>query len=137
TVPMSSTPDGRSILYVTQNPSRDMFTLPIAGGQKPIPIVASQFDESHGQISPAGKWIAYESSETGQMEIYVRPFPNGDGKWQISAGGGFWPRWRRDGNELFYVDKPLGGKLMAVEIKAATAAFQTAAPKALFDLDRK
>jgi hypothetical protein len=130
---MSWTPDGRSLLYVTQNQSRDMFVQFIAGGQKPIPVVASQFDESHGQISPGGNWIAYESSETGQMEIYVRPFPNGDGKWQISAGGGFWPRWRRDGNELYYVDKPLSGKLMAVEIKAIGSRIQTTAPKPLFD----
>jgi Tol biopolymer transport system component len=135
TIPVSWSPDARSIVYVTQNQSRDMFIVPINGEKKPVPIAPSQFDESHGQVSPDGKWFAYQSSETGQMEIYVRPFPNGDGKWQISAGGGYWPRWRRDSKELFYVDKTVGGKLVAVEIKTASATLGTASPKILFDFN--
>jgi eukaryotic-like serine/threonine-protein kinase len=133
TIPMSWSSDGRSIVYVTQNQSRDMFVLPVSGERKPAAVVPTQFDESHGQVSPDGKWIAYESSETGQMEIYVRSFPSGDGKWQISAGGGYWPKWRRDGKELFYVNKAVAGKLVAVDIKAVGVTLQPASPKALFD----
>jgi eukaryotic-like serine/threonine-protein kinase len=132
-VPMGWSPDGRLLMYVAQNQSRDLFALPVAGERTPTPVVSTPFDESHGQVSADGKWIAYESSETSQMEIYVRPFPSGTGKWQISAGGGFWPRWRGDGRELFYVDRTVAGKLMAVSIAVTGATLQPAAPKALFD----
>ena len=54
------------------------------------------------EFSPDGRWLAYCSNESGQMEVYVRPFPSGDGKWQISNGLGREPRWSPDGSELFY-----------------------------------
>jgi eukaryotic-like serine/threonine-protein kinase len=133
TIPMSWSPDGRSLVYATQNQSRDMFALPVTGDRKSIPVVSSPFDESHGQVSPDGRWIAYEASETGQMQIYVRPFPSGDGKWQLSSAGGFWPRWRRDGKELFYVQQAVAGKLMTVDISAASGALQPSTPRTLFE----
>lgn len=62
------------------------------------------FDEKGLALSPDGKWIAYESTETGRDEVYVRPFPNSqDGKWQVSTLGGFNPKWSHSGEELFYV----------------------------------
>lgn len=70
----------------------------------PVPLVASEFDEKAIALSPNGKWMAYESSETGRDEVYVRPFPNtSDGKWQVSTGGGRAPLWAHSGQELFYV----------------------------------
>ena len=53
-------------------------------------------------MSPDGKWIAYSSNETGRSEIYIRPFPEGPGKIQVSVNGGVFPRWRRDGKELYF-----------------------------------
>jgi len=135
TIPMSWSPDGRSVLYVTQNQSRDMFMVPISGERTPVQVIPTPLDESHGQVSRDGKWIAYQSPETGRMEIYVRPFSAGEGKWQVSTAGGTWPRWRRDTKELFYVSKAVGGKLMAVEIRTDGAIFQPSSPKALFDFN--
>jgi serine/threonine-protein kinase len=71
----------------------------------PIPLVASAFDEQAIALSPDGKWLAYGSNETGRDEVYVRPFPNtGDGKWQVSTGGGRSPLWAHSGRELFYLN---------------------------------
>jgi hypothetical protein len=67
---------------------------------KAAPLIATAFNETHGRISPDGKWIAYTSNSTGRNEIYVRPFPSGACRYQISFHGGDWPRWRRDGKEL-------------------------------------
>jgi len=71
-----------------------------------VPLVASPaFDEDAFALSPDGRWIAYESDETGRREVYVRPFPNTSaGKWQASTSGGFAPVWARSGRELFFVD---------------------------------
>ena len=81
-------------------------------------------------FSPDGKWIAYESDETGQPEIYVRSFPlEAGGKWQISTVGGEQPTWRRDGKELFYLT--LDKKLMASEVQT-TEIFKAGNSKLLF-----
>jgi Tol biopolymer transport system component len=80
-----------------------------------------------------GKWLAYDSNETGRPEVYVRPFPTGAGKWQVSTSDGFSPRWRRDGRQLFYMDALSGGKLMAVDVKASGFKFEAGTPKARFD----
>ena len=103
--------------------------LPLSGERKPFPFLKTEFVEEYGSFSPDGKWVAYESSETGQEEIYVRAFPGVEagassdveyrirGKWRISIGGGKHARWRRDGRELFY--RTDDGKIMAVEISAS------------------
>jgi hypothetical protein len=73
--------------------------------------------------------VAYQSNESGRVEIYVRSFPSGE-KWQVSAHGGVGPRWRRDGREIFYTE---GRKLVAVPV-AARPAFSPGAPAVLFEL---
>jgi hypothetical protein len=101
--------------------------------RNPIPFLRSEFDARTGRFSPDGRWIAYQSTESGQAEIYVRPFPaapGGGGKWMISQGGGYEPRWRNDGKELFYLSPD--GQLMAAGVTAAGSAFQPGTPKALF-----
>ena len=55
----------------------------------PVPLIRTAFDENQGSVSPDGRWIAYVSNETGRREIYVRPFPFGQGRWQVSVDGGF------------------------------------------------
>ena len=86
--------------------NRDIMVVQPAGDSVPKPLVASpQFDEKAIALSPDGRWLAYESNETGREEIYVRPFPNADGgKWQLSTDGGRAPLWARSGRELFYVN---------------------------------
>ena len=73
------------------------------GDRKPIPFLQTEFNELKGQLSPDNHWMAYTSDESGQREVYVRPFPVSDGKWRISTAGGEQPRWRGDGKELFFV----------------------------------
>jgi hypothetical protein len=82
-----------------------------------------------GGFSPDGRWLAYASNESGRFEIYVKPFPEPGGKWQVSTGGGLEPRWRGDGKELFYLAPD--DKVMAVEVGTG-AAFEAGTPQALF-----
>ena len=78
-----------------------------ANGQRssksPFPFLATEFNEGEAVFSPNGDWIAYTSNESGQAEVYVRPFPGPGGKFQISSEGGKTPIWPRDGKEIFYV----------------------------------
>ncbi|MBI3666286.1 MAG: serine/threonine-protein kinase [Acidobacteria bacterium] len=145
--------DGRFIVYTSFNAKTgyDLWVLPMEGDRKPFPFLQTQFFEGDGRFSPDGQWMAYLSNESGRMEVYVQPFnprpggpaegaPSGPGgKWQVSTAGGWWPSWRRDGKELFYIAPPFSadGKLMAVDVKAVAtksrAAFEAGVPKALFD----
>jgi Tol biopolymer transport system component len=83
--------------------------LPMRGEPNPIPFSQNHFDERDGEFSPDGRWVAYESNETGQYEIYVRAFSGSadasqsSGKWMVSKEGGMFPRWRSDGRELVYI----------------------------------
>ena len=78
-----------------------------------------------------GRWIAYQSNESGRAEVYVAPFPGKGGKRQVSTAGGTFPRWRRDGRELFYIAP--GGRLMAATVGAQGSGFEVGAVTPLFD----
>jgi Tol biopolymer transport system component len=122
--PLDWSRDGRFLLYANQDPKTqsDLWVLPLApstgaaDARKPFPVVQTSFDETQGQFSPDGRWLAYTSNESGRDEIYVRPFPESGGKWQVSTAGGSQSRWRPDGKELFYV--AADARLMAVPIHA-------------------
>lgn len=109
----------------------DLWLLPLEGERKPQLFLQTQFTEWQATISPDGRWVAYSSDESGRFEIYVATFPQFERKWQVSVAGGSEPQWRRDGKELFFVagDK----KLMAVEVKSGSNAFETGVPKLLFE----
>jgi hypothetical protein len=92
-------------------------------------LLETPFKESQGQLSPDGRWIVYVSNESGSNEVYGRPFPSGDGKWQISTSGGSEPTWRGDGKELFYL--AANQDLMAVAIKGG-AIMNASPPTRLF-----
>ena len=81
-VPMDWSPDGRILLYTTQDPkgASDLWALPLTGERKAFPVVQTSFDEVGGQFSPDGRWLAYASNESGRYEIYLRPFPDAGGK---------------------------------------------------------
>jgi serine/threonine-protein kinase len=91
-------------------------------------LVQSPFAERNGIISPDGRWLAYEANDSGQFEIYVRPYPAvNDGRWQVSTGGGTRPLWSRTGEELFYAS-PAGAILrVGIERGASWAATTPAA----------
>jgi hypothetical protein len=82
-------------------------------------------------VSPDGKWLAYQSNETGRPEIYVKPFPDGPGKWQVSTDGGQFPRWRRDGNELFFF---FNGAIIAADIRVMGSSVEAGVPRTLFGI---
>jgi len=103
-LPMSFSPDGRYLLIDRLEGSEvsDIWVLDMEQKGEPTSWLASPADEFHARFSPDGKWIAYTSDESGQYEVYVRPFPGPGGRWQISNGGGMEPHWSTDGRELFY-----------------------------------
>ncbi|HXP80244.1 MAG TPA: protein kinase [Verrucomicrobiae bacterium] len=130
--PDSWSPDGKFVLYENLSSSRssELFVLPLSGDRKPFPLLQTQFGETDGQISPDGRWVAYRSNESGRNEIYVAPFPGPGGKWQISTAGGYFPRWRHDGSEIFYLTPD--NRLMAASINGKGAGFEVGAVKPLF-----
>jgi len=130
--PESWSPDGRFILYLSVGSLTgfDLFALPLFGDRKPIPFLQTQFNEGSGRFSPDGRWVAYASNESGRYEVYVAPFPGPGGKWQISTAGGDWPRWRSDGNEIFYLAP--GRELMAAAVNGKGSSFQVGAVKPMF-----
>ncbi|HSB09428.1 MAG TPA: protein kinase [Blastocatellia bacterium] len=128
--------DGRFIIYVEKaiKTNEDVWVLPLTGDRHPYPIINSEFDERETQLSRDGRWLAYVSDESDRYEVYVQAF-NADGKLgetkvRISTGGGNQPRWRRDGQELFYI--AADGQMMAVAVKSGGTAFEAGTPKALF-----
>jgi Tol biopolymer transport system component len=97
--------------------------------QKITPVLNDRNNKSNGQISPDGKWVAYESDESGQDDVYISPFPSGGGKLQVSRGGGSNPRWRGDGKEIFYLDSQ--GNLVSVSVDSE-GTLSAGTPKTLF-----
>jgi hypothetical protein len=136
--PMDYSPDGRSLVY-TENAANtgaegNLWLLDLSSDRKAVPLVDTPSSaESHGQISPDGKWLVYESSNAGRRDVYVRPFPAGAGQWQVSTGGGWFPRWRRDGRELFFMNALSGGDIVAVDVNVSGSTFEQGVPKALFN----
>jgi serine/threonine protein kinase/Tol biopolymer transport system component len=130
--PQDWSKDGRFILYQeSDGKTRDLWALPMtATDRKPIVVAKTPFDELNGQFSPDGRWVAYETNESGQFEIVVQPFPSPTAKWQVSTAGGVQPRWRKDGKELYFYS--LDGKLMASSVTTTGATFVAAPPVALF-----
>jgi Tol biopolymer transport system component len=125
-------PDGRFLVYSVLDPKTrfDIWVLPLFGDRKPFSFLQTEAGEMGGQISPNGRWMAYSSNESGTYEVYVRPFPPGPGKWQVSRDGGSQPRWRGDGKELFYLSTDR--RMMAVDIKTDQPAFEAGTPGPLF-----
>jgi eukaryotic-like serine/threonine-protein kinase len=125
------TPDGSRVILITPNAvsgigslaAVDMFTAPIdARGQPPGPLLQSSAQKLAADVSPDGKWLAYQSDESGRREVFVRPFPNVDAaRRQISSEGGTRPAWSRKGDELFYLDG--NGQLTAVRFQASGTTF--------------
>jgi Tol biopolymer transport system component len=142
--------DGKYLLlsqgkYIGGNPC-DIWVLPLTGERRPFPLVKAPFLEDGARFSPDGKWVAYQSNESGRWEIYVIPFnppkedgspteePVRGGKWQVSAHGGAQVEWRADGKELYFVSAD--GKVTAVEIGITANGIEIGATSALFTVNQ-
>jgi dipeptidyl aminopeptidase/acylaminoacyl peptidase len=102
--PMSWSSDSKYIVFGVQDPKTgaDLWLLTLAD-KKAVPLIATPNLETHAQISPDSRWIAYTSNSQGnRREIHVQAFPSLAGHYQLSSAGGDWPRWRKDGKELFF-----------------------------------
>jgi serine/threonine-protein kinase len=129
---ISCTPDGTKLSF-TQEGDIWIFSLEPKGAgneQRPLPYIQTPANETGGIFSPDGKWFSYVSNESGKNEVYVSAFPQHEGKWQISNGGGTGAIWSRDGKELFYLN---GTSLMVVDVRTATA-FDYTVPRKLCDV---
>ena len=109
-------------------------TLSMDGESEPEPFVTSPFNEGYPAFSPDGRWLAYASDETGEFEVYVRPFPDGDPAYRISADGGSSPVWSPDGSQLYYRRRLDDGarSVMVVEVQT-TPSFTRNQPRTLFE----
>ena len=132
--PNDFTRDESLLLYTTQTAGgTDLLTLDLATRTSKPLIADPTANEWNAELSPDNRWIAYQSDETGQQEIFVRPFPDvNNGKWTVSRSGGTRPHWSADGKELFYMgggaQNSGGSPLMSVEV-TTTQTFQAGAPR--------
>jgi dipeptidyl aminopeptidase/acylaminoacyl peptidase len=135
--PWSFTPDGKRLAFFDRNVSEhlepDLWTVSIENdgaslrAGKPELFLRTPFNEMAPAFSPDGRWIAYQSNESGITEVYVRAFPDQHGKRQISNSGGRFPRWSRAGNELFFHTDD--GDIMAAAYTASADSFVTESPR--------
>jgi eukaryotic-like serine/threonine-protein kinase len=130
---LSLSPDGKRMVLrnLTGGGGEDIVMLSMDGERRLEPLIHTPFRERNAEISPDGRWIAYQSNESGGDQVYVRPFPAVDsGRWQVSTTGGQRPFWARNGRELFYTAND--GNLMSAPIQPG-AAFNFGNAERLFD----
>jgi len=134
--PGSWHPGGKLLAFAERNPENnfDVMILPMEGDEtsgwkagQPTVFLKSRFDEREPSFSPDGRWIAYQSNESGHDEVYVRPFPGPGGTWPISSGGGSFPVWSRTARELFYGTTTQ--QIMVVPYVVEGAAFRADKPR--------
>lgn len=128
--PNSWSPDGKAMAFIEirQETSYDIWVLSLTD-HKAQPFLQTRFIESAPQFSPDGHWLTYISNESGHLEVYVQPYPEPGGKWQISTDGGTEPVWNPNGRELFYRS---GDKMMVVDITTQPS-FSAGKPRVLFE----
>jgi Tol biopolymer transport system component len=132
--PTSFSPDGTRILVYGDAPGNpdddDVSVVNPQGEARATPLLHTMFREQNAELSPDGRWLVYNSNESGRDEVYVRPFPDVEkGRWQVSTGGGVQPTWARSGRELFFRN---GAALMAVPVETDRG-FAVGNPKVVFE----
>jgi len=132
--PTSVAPDGTHLVLFGGGPvGTALLTVPLGGADhKAVPLLQSTSIMYGGEISPDGRWLAYHSNESGQFQVYVRPYPNVEaGRWPISTNGGSRAAWATSGRELFYLDER--GMLTSVAVRVAGGAFSASAPQKILN----
>lgn len=128
----SWSPDGQTLLYNESVPASgwDIWQFSTVTNQT-TPFVQTSFNEVHGRFSPDGRSVAYSSDESGQWEVYLRPATGSGARVPLSTGGGFEPRWRGDGKEIFYLTPDR--RIMAVDVRVTGGTFEAGTPRTLFN----
>jgi Tol biopolymer transport system component len=127
--PFSWTPDGKVLSFVETTAAGE--DIGILEGGKASSLLAGPYNEGAPAFSPDGRWLAYESDETGEREVYVTRYPGPAGSQLISVNGGREPRWSRDGRELFY---NRGDRLVVVSVETTDSMLKTGPPTVLFEM---
>jgi hypothetical protein len=132
--PVSWSRDGRFLLYVTNSrtTSNDIWVLPLTGDKQAYPFLRTEASENWAAFSPDGTWVAYSSTDTGTIEVYVSPFPATGRRWRVSADGGSQARWRRDGSEIFYLAPDR--RLIAAAVSSGGGEFTVKGYEPLFEI---
>ncbi len=131
-IPNSWSPDGKTLVFdYGEKGGNDLWVLPVGSTESAKPLLEGPARTRNGEISPNGRWLAYQSQsdESGRSEVYVRDFPGPGGMWQISRDGGREPRWSADGKELFF---PNGDQLMVAAVDTDSG-FRAGMPSVLFE----
>jgi Tol biopolymer transport system component len=136
--PVAWSPDGKYLVW-SQNVAGtqwDLWLLSLQGDRKPAPYLRTPFDEYTAAISPDGRWLAYDSNETGRTEIYVRSFPEPREKHRVSVSGGTAAQWSQDGRELLFwksgqLTSTTVGSIFAADVQTSPS-FKTGTPRLLF-----
>jgi Tol biopolymer transport system component len=124
---------GNIVWFPFRRPASAAAGPPCESGSLPEPVVATPFIDYNPAVSPDGRYVAYQSNESGRDEIYVRPFPRvNDGLWLVSNNGGRKPAWARDGHELYYLD--LTNALTAVPVRTSVGKLVHGNPSKLFSI---
>jgi len=132
----SWSPDGSTLLFTQFKGSNNIAVLQSGVDGSVKSFLKTESNEQFPKFSPDGHWVAYQSSESGDREIYVRPYPGPGGKWQISRGGGTLPTWSRDGSELFFFGND-ERTVYSVSIVVENGSLRAGRPAALFEIDRR
>jgi len=133
--PYDVSPDGRLLAYHDQSDGGDIWYLTTDGSGEPQRFFETpNTNEGDPVFSPDGRWLAYDADDTGEWEVYVRPFPGPGGKWQISSGGGEFARWSGDGRSLFFKDR--AGSVWKVLIGTRGDSLEAGRPERVLTQDR-
>jgi serine/threonine protein kinase len=130
-IPNDWSPDGRTLIYYVPDPKTgtDLWVLPL-DTRSPRIFLQTEANELWAQFSPDGRWVAFQSNATGRYEIYVRPFEGRGGNVPVSTAGGVYPRWSRDGQELYFIAPD--ARMMSSRIHATPTTVEADMPVALF-----
>ncbi len=129
--PNSISPDGKTMIFNEMVGGQgDLWIHPLGGGDSQ-PFASGPKFEYDAVFSPDGRWIVYGSNESGPFEVYVRPASGDRGKWQISSGGGVYPRWTRDGRSIIF--RAMDGAVVSVAVETGGDAFRAGRIETLFN----
>ena len=130
--PGSMTADGQQLVFLrsSERTSFDVMSVPFPGGGEPAPILHTPVYEGAGRLSPDSRWLAYVANDSGQNEVYVRPYPGPDRRLTVSIGGGTQPVWDRGGRAVYYRN---GNQMMIVDVSPDGQGLALSAPRVLFE----